>query len=165
MRCPHCGGAEDRVIESRENASGTTIRRRRECLACSYRFTSYERIEEKPLMVVKRDGRREPFDLKKLERGIQKSLEKRPVSQSRVEEMLHEIEDESAIIGKASREIPGKQLGEMVLAKLFALDRVAYVRFASVYRMFENVEAFVKEIEKLSRNLGEEGSESHKPAG
>ncbi len=164
MRCPHCGGAEDRVIESRENASGTTIRRRRECLACSYRFTSYERIEEKPLMVVKRDGRREPFDLKKLERGIQKSLEKRPVSQSRVEEMLHEIEDESAIIGKANREIPGKQLGEMVLAKLFALDRVAYVRFASVYRMFENVEAFVKEIEKLSRNLGEEGSESHKPA-
>ena len=151
MRCPHCGSLEDKVIESRENASGTTIRRRRECLSCSYRFTSYEHIEEKPLMVVKRDGRREPFDLKKLERGVQKSLEKRPVSQEQVEEMLHELEDEAAIVGKSTHEISAKDLGEMVLRKLYALDRVAYVRFASVYRMFENVEEFVKEIEKLSK--------------
>lgn len=153
MRCPHCGSLEDRVIESRENASGTTIRRRRECITCSYRFTSYEHIEEKPLMVVKRDGRREPFDLKKLERGVQKSLEKRPVSQEAVEEMLHELEDEAAIVGKSTHEISSKDLGEMLLRRLYALDRVAYVRFASVYRMFDNVEEFVREIERLSERV------------
>jgi transcriptional repressor NrdR len=150
MRCPHCGSIEDKVIESRQNTSGTTIRRRRECLSCSFRFTSYERIEEKPLMVVKRDGRREPFDVAKLERGIQKSLEKRPVSQSAVEETLHQLEDEAAMKGKSSHEVLARELGEMVLSKLYTLDRVAYVRFASVYRMFDNIEEFVKEIERLS---------------
>jgi transcriptional repressor NrdR len=151
MRCPHCGSLEDKVIESRQNASGISIRRRRECTACGFRFTSYERVEEKPLMVVKRDGRREPFDLAKLERGIQKSLEKRPVSQGRVEEIVHEIEDDASMKGKSTHEVNAQDLGEMVLQKLYTLDRVAYVRFASVYRMFENVEEFVREIEKLSR--------------
>ena len=150
MRCPHCGSLEDKVIESRQNTSGTSIRRRRECVACGFRFTSYEHIEEKPLMVVKRDGRREPFDINKLERGIQKSLEKRPVSQASVEEILHQLEDEAAMKGKSSHEIVAHDLGEMVLTKLYSLDRVAYVRFASVYRMFDNIEEFVREIERLS---------------
>ena len=153
MRCPHCGSLEDKVIESRQNTSGTSIRRRRECVGCGFRFTSYEHIEEKPLMVVKRDGRREPFDISKLERGIQKSLEKRPVSQASVEEILHQLEDEAAMKGKSTHEIVAQELGEMVLTKLYGLDRVAYVRFASVYRMFENIEEFVKEIEKLSADL------------
>ncbi len=150
MKCPLCESHEDRVIESRQNASGTSIRRRRECLHCGYRFTSYELIEDKKLMVVKRDGRRQPFDLAKLERGIQISLEKRPISQLTVEEILHEIEDEAAMKAKSTHEISSHALGEMVLAKLFEVDMVAYVRFASVYRMFENVDQFIDEIEKLS---------------
>ncbi|MEW5814259.1 MAG: transcriptional regulator NrdR [Spirochaetota bacterium] len=151
MRCPHCGKHADKVIESRQNTSGTSIRRRRECLNCGSRFTSYENIVEKQLMVIKRDGRREPFDLGKLERGIQKSLEKRPVSQSVIEETLHAIEDEATMNHIEAHEISSQELGEMVLKKLFDIDRVAYVRFASVYRMFENVDEFLKEITKLSR--------------
>lgn len=150
MRCPHCGELEDKVLESRQNSSGASIRRRRECLGCGYRFTSYERIEEKPLMIVKRDGRREPFDIHKLERGIQKSLEKRPVSQTTIEELLHRLEDEAMLKGKKSHELAAEDLGEMVLKSIYEVDRVAYVRFASVYRMFENVDEFIKEIEKLS---------------
>jgi transcriptional repressor NrdR len=150
MRCPHCGGLEDRVIESRQNASGTIIRRRRQCSSCDYRFTSYEHIEEKALMVVKRDGRREAFDLRKLELGVQKSLEKRPVSQQVVEEMLHGIEDKAAMQAKNSHEISTEEIGEMVLERLYEIDRVAYVRFASVYHMFDNVEEFVRAIEDLA---------------
>ena len=151
MRCPHCHEVEDRVVESRQNASGTSIRRRRECLSCGYRFTSYERIEEKPLMVIKRDDRREPFSINKIEQGIQRSLQKRPVSQKDIEEMLHCIEDEAALISKNSREIRTEEIGDMVLKKLYELDGVAYVRFASVYRMFDNVGEFIQEIEKLTR--------------
>jgi len=154
MRCPHCGGIEDRVIESRQNASGTVIRRRRECVECGYRFTSYEQIEEKKLKVVKRDGRRETFDLDKLEAGIQKSLEKRPVSQEEIEKILHSIEDEAMLAAKSSHEISTSQLGEMVLQKLYTVDRVAYVRFASVYRMFENVDEFLQAIEDLAHRNG-----------
>lgn len=150
MRCPHCGSIEDRVIESRQNTTGTVIRRRRECIECSYRFTSYEHIEEKKLKVIKRDGRREPFDLAKLEVGIQKSLEKRPVSQQVVEEMLHEIEDAAVLEGRNNHEVSTEKIGELVLAKLFEIDRVAYVRFASVYRMFENIEEFIRAIEDLT---------------
>lgn len=152
MRCPHCSSLEDRVIESRENAAGTSIRRRRECLSCGCRFTSYEKIEEKQLMVVKRDGRREIFDLQKLERGIQKSLEKRPVSQLAIEEMIHDLEDEASLKGKQNREISSAELGEMVLKKLYNIDRVAYVRFASVYRMFKNVDEFIEEIGRFSQS-------------
>ena len=155
MRCPHCNSIEDKVIESRQNASGTVIRRRRECVECGYRFTSYEHIEEKKLKVIKRDGRREPFDLAKLEVGIQKSLEKRPVSQEVIEKMLHSIEDEAMLKTRSSHELSASELGEMVLRKLYAIDRVAYVRFASVYRMFDNVEEFIRAIEDLSQKNGE----------
>ncbi len=149
MRCPHCEGLEDKVLESRSLAGGESIRRRRECLSCGYRFTSYERIEEKHLMVVKSDGRREPFDREKLERGIQRACEKRNVSQVTIEEMINDLEDEAAMIGKSSHEIATRDLGEMVLRRLYDLDSVAYIRFASVYRRFENVGQFVREIESL----------------
>ena len=149
MKCPHCGNPEDRVIESRQNSSGTAIRRRRECLECRYRFTSYEHIEEKQLMVVKRDGSREPFDTKKISRGLAKSLEKRPVSGDEVEKMLQVIEDEAHITGKNKHEISTEDLGEIVLRQLFIVDKVAYVRFASVYKMFSDVSEFIKEIEKI----------------
>ena len=149
MKCPHCGNPEDKVIESRQNASATVIRRRRVCLQCSYRFTSYEHIEEKQLMVVKRDGSREVFDNQKILRGLSKSLEKRPVSAEQVETLLHSIEDEAYSAGKKGDEISTENLGEIVLKQLFSLDRVAYVRFASVYKMFSNVNEFIKEIEKI----------------
>jgi transcriptional repressor NrdR len=141
----------DRVLESRQNTSGTTIRRRRECLECGYRFTSYERIEEKPVMVIKRDGRREAFDLQKLERGVQTSLEKRSISQEQVENLVHDVEDAAVLKAGSRREITSQALGDMVLERLYAIDPVAYVRFASVYRMFDNVSQFMQEIEKLTK--------------
>lgn len=150
MRCPHCGRDEDKVIESRPNADATSVRRRRECLNCGYRFTSYEHIDEKPLKIIKRDGRREPFDRIKLERGIRVSLGGRPVSDTVIEELLQSIEDEAILKAKNSNEVTAAELGESVLERLYTIDRVAYVRFASVYRMYENVEEFIKEIEKLS---------------
>ncbi len=149
MRCPHCGSMDDRVTDSRTLANGESIRRRRECLSCGFRFTSYERIEEKSLMVIKRDGRREPFDRQKLERGLQRALEKRPVSQMTIENILNEIEDDAAMLGKGGNEIPSSSLGEMTLHKLHDLDKVAYIRFASVYRKFESMDEFVKEIVSL----------------
>ncbi|AEF86033.1 transcriptional regulator NrdR [Treponema primitia ZAS-2] len=149
MRCPHCGNFDDKVIESRTLANGDAIRRRRECNGCGYRFTSYERIEDKQFMVIKRDGRREPFDRSKIERGVQRALEKRPVSQMSIENLINEIEDASAILGKVNHEIAASAIGELTLEKLGSLDKVACVRFASVYRHFENVEEFVREIQKL----------------
>ncbi len=149
MRCPYCGSLDDKVIESRTMANGETIRRRRECLSCSYRFTSYERIEEKPFMVVKRDGRRQPFDPAKLSKGIERALEKRPVSASMIEAFVNEIEDEAVMQGKATREISTAELGELVLSKLHKLDKVAYIRFASVYKHFENLNEFITEINKF----------------
>ena len=149
MRCPHCGSLDDKVIDSRTLANGESIRRRRECSSCGLRFTSYERIEERPLMVVKRDGRREPFERSKLERGLARALEKRPISQLSIENLLNEIEDEAAQKGKAANEIPSAELGEMVLRKLNALDKVAYVRFASVYRKFETTDEFLNEIKRV----------------
>ncbi len=152
MRCPHCNSMDDKVLESRQNSSGSTIRRRRECLTCGYRYTSYERIEEKPLMVIKRDGRREAFDILKLEKGLQTSLQKREISQEVVENLLHEIEDESMILAGSKREVSSRHIGDLVLKKLYEIDPVAYVRFASVYRMFDDVTQFIQEIEKLSSN-------------
>ena len=149
MRCPHCGNSDDKVVESRTLAAGEAIRRRRECTGCGFRFTSYERIEDKQLMVVKRDGRREPFDREKIERGVQRALEKRPVSQMGIESLINEIEDEAAILGKDDNEIPGNKIGDLVLEKLKLLDKVAYIRFASVYRHFENLDEFVQEIQKM----------------
>ena len=151
MRCPRCRSLEDRVIESRSLASGTSIRRRRECLECGYRFTSYERVEEKTLMVIKKsDGGREPFDREKLERGIQQALRKRPISQIEVEGIVDEIEEAAMMQGLPTHEISSTQIGKMVLDRLYDLDRVAYIRFASVYRNFKNVQEFIQEIETLS---------------
>lgn len=157
MKCPGCGEDEDKVIESRQNASGTEIRRRRECLRCGYRFTSYERIDEKKIIVVKRDGRREAYDAAKLERGIRISMEKRPIPVRVIDEMLREVEEEAAVLAKTNHEISSKDLGEIVLKKLFAIDRVAYVRFASVYRMFDNVDEFIREIREIGNQNGGDG--------
>ena len=150
MRCPHCGNFDDKVIESRTLANGDAIRRRRECNGCGYRFTSYERVEDKQFMVIKRGGRREPFAREKIERGVRRSLEKRPVSQMSIENLINEIEDAVAIMGKASHEIDSAAIGDLVLEKLGVLDRVSYIRFASVYHHFENVDEFIREIQKFS---------------
>lgn len=149
MRCPYCGSLDDKVIESRMMASGESIRRRRECLGCGYRFTSYERIEEKPFMVVKKDGRREPFEQAKLEKGISRALEKRPVSMRMVEQIVSEIEDKAVMRGKVSREISTAELGELVLQRLYEIDKVAYIRFASVYKHFENLDEFITEVKNI----------------
>ena len=149
MRCPYCGSMDDKVLESRTMANGESIRRRRECISCGYRFTSYEQIEEKPFMVVKRDGRRQPFDRNKLEKGIERALEKRPVSTTSLENIVNEIEDQAIMQGKTNREISTEELGDLVLEKLNLVDKVAYIRFASVYRHFENLDEFIKEVNKL----------------
>lgn len=141
------------MLESRTLAGGESIRRRRECLSCGYRFTSYERIEEKQLMVIKSDGRREPFDRSKIERGIQRACEKRNISQNTIEELINQIEDAAAMLGKTTHEVSSRQLGEMVLNRLHDLDKVAYVRFASVYRKFSDVDEFIREIESLGTSF------------
>ncbi|WP_296022731.1 transcriptional regulator NrdR [uncultured Treponema sp.] len=151
MRCPYCGSLDDKVIESRTMANGESLRRRRECVSCGYRFTSYERIEEKPFMVIKRDGRRQPFDRTKLEKGIDRALEKRPVATNMIENIINDIEDRAIIAGKANREISTSELGEFVLERLYDIDKVAYIRFASVYKHFENLEEFVTEVNNLSK--------------
>lgn len=149
MRCPYCGSLDDKVIESRTMANGESIRRRRECVSCGYRFTSYERIEEKPFMVVKRDGRRQPFDRSKLEKGIQRALEKRSVATSTIENLINEIEDEAIMRGKSAREITTSELGELVLEYLYKFDKVAYIRFASAYKHFESLEEFITEVKNV----------------
>jgi len=153
VRCPHCGSFDDKVIDSRTLADGDAIRRRRECTNCSYRFTSYERTEDKQFMVVKRSGRREPFDRAKIERGITRALEKRPVSQMNIERLVNEVEDQAAILGKINHEIDASAIGNLVLERLAAVDKVAYIRFASVYRQFENLDEFVQEIKKIEGNF------------
>ena len=149
MRCPHCGGFDDKVIESRTLANGDAIRRRRECSQCGYRFTSYERTEDKQFMVIKRGGRREPFDRAKIERGINRALEKRPFSQMNIENLVNEIEDMAAMRGKVNHEIDSAAIGDLVLEKLAVMDKVAYIRFAAVYRHFENLDDFVREIKTI----------------
>ena len=138
-------------MESRTLAQGDCIRRRRECLACGYRFTSYEHIEEKPFMVIKKDGRREPFDRKKLEKGIERALEKRPVSLNSIENIVTEIEDQAILSSGLNKEIETTVLGEMVLSHLYSIDKVAYIRFASVYKQFSNLDEFVNEVKKVRK--------------
>ena len=152
MRCPYCGSLEDKVLESRTMSNGETIRRRRECVGCGMRFTSYERIEEKPFMVIKRDGRRQPFDRTKIEKGIERALEKRPVSSSTKENIINDIEDAAFMKGRSSREISTAELGEIILDRLHDVDKVAYIRFASVYRNFENLDEFISEVKKLKKS-------------
>lgn len=147
MRCPFCANAEDRVVDSRESREGDMIRRRRECTKCERRFTTYEKIESLPFQVVKRDERREPFDRMKLMRGLQVACRKRPVSQNALERVADMIE--VAMNDSGEREISSKQIGAMVMSRLRELDPVAYVRFASVYRNFEDIESFVRELHQL----------------
>jgi transcriptional repressor NrdR len=151
VRCPHCGSQDDKVLETRPLAEGASTRRRRYCNVCGYRFTSYERIEETPLMVIKRDGRREPFERGKIERGLERAIQKRPVSRMALERLVNEVEDESAVASGNSNEIESSDIGEMVLERLGRLDNVAYIRFASVCRHFENLNEFVKEIKTLQQ--------------
>ena len=157
MRCPHCGSFDDKVLDSRTLANGDAIRRRRECMSCGNRFTSYERTEDKQFMVIKRNGRREPFDRLKIEKGVTRALEKRPVSQMGIERLVNEIEDQSALMGKVNNEIDSEKIGDLVMEKLADLDKVAYIRFASVYRKFENLDEFVSEIKKVEEQI-EEGT-------
>jgi transcriptional repressor NrdR len=147
MKCPFCGHQEDKVMDSRPSKGGSAIRRRRECLKCEKRFTTYEQIEEILPMVVKRDGRREPFDRLKIVAGVRKAVEKRPVSSEKIEALVDDIEN--ALMERAAKEINSTEIGEMVMNRLKELDDVAYVRFASVYRQFKDINAFMDEVKKL----------------
>ena len=149
MRCPHCGHLEDRVVDSREAQEGLVTRRRRECLACKGRFTTYERIEEILPQVVKKDGRREAFDRHKIVEGVATACQKRPVSGEQIEALVASVERELSDLGE--REIPTPVIGEAVMRRLRALDEVAYVRFASVYRAFRDVGEFMAELEGLAK--------------
>ena len=149
MRCPYCGFLESKVIDSRESKKGISIRRRRECLSCKRRFTTYEKIEEIPYMVVKKDGTRQPFDSQKLLRGMMKSCEKRPIQISQLEEIVEEIE--SLLQERPDKEIGVAEIGQLVMDRLKELDKVAYVRFASVYREFADVAEFRQELEDLMK--------------
>ncbi len=147
MRCPFCGYNEDKVVDSRESNEFDAIRRRRECLKCGKRFTTYERTEEIPLMVVKKDGRREPFDRKKILAGLIKACEKRPVALEQVESLVDEIERE--LLRQDQKEINSRRVGEIIMAKLPAIDEVAYVRFASVYREFRDINQFMQTLKQM----------------
>lgn len=148
MKCPDCDFLEDRVVETRESREGVYIRRRRECLKCGKRFTTYEKIEEVPLMVVKKDGRREVFDLDKIRKGLYRALEKRPVAVKQIEQIANQVEE---FVERSEREISTKLLGDLIMEKLKTLDKVAYIRFASVYFDFKNVEDFLAELRALLR--------------
>lgn len=147
MRCPKCGNQDDKVIDSRASKEGSTIRRRRECLKCTHRFTTYEEIEHEGLVVVKRDGRREKFSKEKLVSGLSKACQKRPISPKVIEDLVEKIVDE--ITDKYDREVPGMAVGERVMEGLRDLDEVAYVRFASVYKNFKEATEFVQAVKKL----------------
>jgi transcriptional repressor NrdR len=147
MRCPFCGTYEDKVIETRVSKDGIEIRRRRECEGCSRRYTTYERIEESMPLVIKNDGRREPFDRAKIEHGILSAVAKRPVSRDQIATLALEVEREIGELGAS--ELPSRDIGERVLLRLRALDQVAYVRFASIYRDFRDLEGFAKELDAL----------------
>ena len=149
MKCPYCGHLGDKVVDSRESKEGDAIRRRRECLECARRFTSYERIDEIPYMVVKKDGRRERFDRQKLVGGLLKACEKRPVRVSALEAVADRIE--AALQERPEREISTEEIGQQVMHELKHLDKVAFVRFASVYRNFRDIDEFTNELNELLR--------------
>ncbi len=153
MKCPYCGKEEDKVIDSRSVQEGKAVRRRRQCLSCSKRFTTYEYVENVSLLIVKNDGRREPFDRQKLRTGIELACKKRPVGSKRIDAMVDEIEEK--LLSMSKGEIESSIMGEIVMEKLREIDEVAYVRFASVYRKFQDKEQFLDELKKLL------GSQSH----
>ena len=150
MRCPFCSDPESRVVDSRPSKDGRAIRRRRECLSCGERFTTYERVEEFQPMVVKRDGRREPFSRAKIIEGMLKACEKRPVGIDRIEAFVNDIEKEFQDRGE--REVPSTVIGERVMSRLKDLDDVAYVRFASVYKQFKDLNAFMEQLQELVKD-------------
>jgi transcriptional repressor NrdR len=164
MKCPFCFSTNNKVIDSRLTRDGVAIRRRRECLGCNRRFTTYERLEEFKLLVVKKDGRREPFDRMKIIHGMLKACEKRPISIKVIEEFVSSLERELQETGE--HEIPSRVIGEKVMDKLFQVDEVAYVRFASVYRSFKDVNQFMEELTQLLKGrAGEKEGESLKTEG
>ncbi len=150
MRCPFCGHLEDKVVDSRESKEGDSIRRRRECLLCARRFTSYERIDEIPYMVVKKDGRREAFERNKIMAGLLRACEKRPISAAQLEAIVNEVEKN--VQDSQDRELSTSEIGKIIMKRLKALDKVAYVRFASVYLEFEDVSEFMTELKVLVRS-------------
>ncbi len=147
MLCPFCGHVADKVVDSRESKPGDAIRRRRECLRCEQRFTTYERIDEIPYMVVKKDSRREKFDRQKVLSGLLRACEKRPVSMGQLEELVNVVE--SLVVDSPERECSATRIGELLMDRLQQIDKVAYVRFASVYRNFQDEEEFLKELTTL----------------
>ena len=147
MKCPFCAHTKDKVVDSRESGSGDAIRRRRECLSCGRRFTTYERIEEIPYLVVKKDGQREAFDRAKLMAGLHRACEKRPISAKALTRLVDEVEQ--LVQDSPDREVEASAIGELVMERLKELDKVAYVRFASVYRRFEDVQEFMAELRDL----------------
>lgn len=150
MRCPFCKHDETKVIDSR-NSQDFSIRRRRECLECSRRFTTYERIEESPIKVIKKDGSRVPFDRNRIRAGIEKACYKRPISNEQIDQVVSEVE--AAIYEDGLRELPSRQIGELVFSALRDLDKVAFVRFASVYREFKDVNDFVDELQPILNDI------------
>jgi len=147
MKCPFCNHNEDKVVDSRETADACAIRRRRECLNCGRRFTTYEYVEKTPLMVIKKDGRREPFNREKILSGLFKACQKRPISIDILEKLVNEVEKE--LQKKFDQEVESKCIGELVMEKLSKLDDVAYVRFASVYRQFKDINQFMRELREI----------------
>ncbi|MCK5005183.1 MAG: transcriptional repressor NrdR [Candidatus Aminicenantes bacterium] len=146
MKCPECNSIEDKVVETRESKDGKYIRRRRECLKCEKRFTTYEKIEGIPLMVEKKDGRREEFDLDKVRKGLYRAVEKRPISKKQIEQIALQVEEK---VSDMEKEISTKAIGQFIMDKLKSLDKVAYVRFASVYFDFRSLEEFMTELHSL----------------
>jgi len=146
MKCPHCSGMDNKVIDSRISQTGDITRRRRECLTCEGRFTTYERVESVMPMIIKKDGRREPFDREKIFSGLRKATQKRPITTAQVEKAVNEIE--RRIAGFSVKELPSRTVGQLVMLALHELDKVAYVRFASVYREFRDVEEFVADLKE-----------------
>lgn len=161
MKCPFCGSLENKVINSRLTTNETSIRRRRECLSCSGRFTTYEYIEQTPILVIKRDGRRQAFDRQKLTSGLLRSCEKRPVPLAAIEALVAGVEKD--LNNQMESEVSSLRVGEMVLSRLRALDEVAYVRFASVYRQFRDVSEFRDEIQSLLRQEEDAKAAAAKP--
>jgi transcriptional repressor NrdR len=160
LRCPFCKRDDSKVLDSRESAEGTVTRRRRECLGCKKRFTTYERVEELMPLVVKKDGRREPYDREKLISGLQKAVEKRPVSMDQLEALVAEVE--ARVLERGEKEVASNLLGEEVMRRLRALDQVAYVRFASVYRSFRDIEEFMDELKGLLDDHGADATRRHR---
>ncbi len=152
MKCPYCNNLEDKVIDSRISKDGEIIRRRRECLGCAKRFTTHEKIEDKLPLIVKKDGRREPYDRDKTMEGMKKACQKRPISIEAIEKIADKIEQD--IVSRGVKEIKGAELGEKVMLELHDLDDVAYVRFASVYRSFKDISDFMEEVKTLVKDKG-----------